>query len=161
MAHVTIEYMILVPVLIAQIFIFPFVATVMLNTWTDQRRSLELQDLTAQLGSSVLQLYYSINHGSISSGSLTMKVDIPAYIDGHYYTITLSNATQPNLSDSPKILKLTLNLIGVDGEATTLVTLGENADWNNSGVYFSNTISLINATKVSDSIHLTFENGGT
>jgi hypothetical protein len=152
--------MILVPVLIMQIFLFPFAAAMIMDTWTTQSRGMELQELTGHLGSQLLQLYYSINHASISSGSLTLKLETPTHIDGYPYTITMINATNPNLTDSPKILKLTLNLIGADAEASTLITLGENAAWNNNAEYHSNLVGLMNATKISDSIWLTFEDGG-
>jgi hypothetical protein len=157
MAQVTIEYMIMVPVLILQIFLFPLTATVIMDVWADQRRSLELKDIAGHLGSSVQQLYFSINRAS--SGSLTMRLDTPPSIDGLGYTITLHNATSPNPEGSAKILNLTLCFMNDKGSTSTLVPLGENAVWHNNVVYFSN-VTTLNATKVSSEIWLTLMDGG-
>ena len=83
----------MIPILIMQIFIFPFAATIIMNTFTDSRRTLELQEIAGQLGSSMQQLYYTINHASISSGSLTAQPDTPSFIDGYSYNVTLLDAT--------------------------------------------------------------------
>ena len=108
MAHITLEYMILIPVLIVQIFIFPFAATAIMNTWTDQHRSLELQEIAGHLGSSVQQLYFTMNRASESGGCLTSTLDTPKTIDNHYYNITLQDVSNP--SSSAKVMKVTLQL---------------------------------------------------
>jgi hypothetical protein len=144
MVQVTLEYMIMIPVLIAQIFIFPFAANAIMSTWVDTRQELSLQETAGHLGSSIQQLYYTINHASISSGSLTLKLDIPTTIEGHGYTITFGNAT----GSDTKILRLTLDLNESTVEASTLVTLGQNAVWQNNAKYSSTSISIINATKI-------------
>ena len=160
MPQVTIEYMIMVPILILQIFLFPIAAATIMGAWSNSRMTLELQEVSGHLGSSMQQLYYTMNHASISSGSLTAKLTVPTTItdgnNGYNYMITLSNAT--NLNSSVKVMNLTLSLIGTSGKASTLVTLGQNAVWNNSA-FKSNNISLINATKSSDTIFLSFQGG--
>lgn len=160
MPQVTIEYMIMVPILILQIFLFPIAAATIMGAWSNSRMTLELQEVSGHLGSSIQQLYYTMNHASISSGSLTAKLDVPTTItdgnNGYNYMITLSNAT--NLNSSVKVMNVTLSLIGTSGKASTLVTLGQNAYWNNSA-FKSNNISLINATKSSDTIFLSFQGG--
>lgn len=160
MPQVTIEYMIMVPILILQIFLFPIAAATIMGAWSNSRMTLELQEVSGHLGSSIQQLYYTMNHASISSGSLTAKLAVPTTItdgnNGYNYMITLSNAT--NLNSSVKVMNLTLSLIGTSGKASTLVTLGQNAYWNNSA-FKSNNISLINATKASGIISLSFQGG--
>ena len=160
MPQVTIEYMIMVPILILQIFLFPIAAATIMGAWSNSRMTLELQEVSGHLGSSMQQLYYTMNHASISSGSLTAKLTVPTTItdgnNGYNYMITLSNAT--NLNSSVKVMNLTLSLIGTSGKASTLVTLGQNAVWNNSA-FKSNNISLINATKSSGIISLSFQGG--
>ena len=160
MPQVTIEYMIMVPILILQIFLFPIAAATIMGAWSNSRMTLELQEVSGHLGSSMQQLYYTMNHASISSGSLTAKLTVPTTItdgnNGYNYMITLSNAT--NLNSSVKVMNLTLSLIGTSGKASTLVTLGQNAYWNNSA-FKSNNISLINATKSSGIISLSFQGG--
>jgi len=149
----------MVPVLIMQIFLFPLTATVIMDTWVDQRRNLELQEIAGHLGSSIQQLYFTINRASISVGSLSSKLDIPTSIDNYHYTVTFRNATNP--SGSTRILNITLNLLKNNVVASTIVTLGENADWNDNSVYYSNSISIINATKTPSVIQLSLVGGST
>ena len=158
MGHVAIEYMILIPVLIMQIFLFPFAATAIMNTWVDQRRSLELQEIAGHLGSSVQQLYFTLNRASKANGCLTSTLDTPATIENFYYNITLQDNSNP--SSSVKVMKITLNLIRATGEASSLVTLGENAAWQD-GVTFRSDVTSIVATESSGSIWLSFEGGAT
>ena len=161
MTQVTLEYMIMIPILILQIFLFPIAAGAIMGAWSNSRMTIELQDISGHLGSSIQQLYYTINHASISSGSLTAKVDVPTTIpDGdksYNYLITLSNATNSN--SAVKVMNLTLSLIGADGQASTLVTLGQNANWQDNSTLNSNTFSLICATKTSSTISLSFQGG--
>jgi len=71
MGHVTIEYMIMLPILILQIFLFPLTANWLMNIWVDSRRTLALQDVAGHLGSTIQQLYFSLNHETISNGKAT------------------------------------------------------------------------------------------
>ena len=158
MAHITIEYMIMVPVLILQIFLFPYAATVIMNTWTDQHRSLELQEIAGHLSSTVQQLYFTMNRASNGSGCLTSTIDTPPTIDNYFYNITLHDISNP--SSSAKVMKITLNLIGANGESSSLITLGNNAAWQDGAVFRSN-VTLISATDQSGSIWLSFEGGAS
>jgi hypothetical protein len=163
LAHVTIEYMIMIPVLIMQIFLFPFTATIIMNAWTDSRITLQLQEITGHLGSSIQQLYYTMNRASISGGSLTIQLDIPlSIVDGaneYRYNITLQHASDlENPENHAQIMNLTLNFVNSKGEASTLITLGENAEWDNITVERSS-ISFINATKTLSAIQLSLEGG--
>jgi hypothetical protein len=158
MAHITIEYMIMIPVLIMQIFLFPYAATVIMDTWVDQHRSLELQEIAGHLSSSVQQLYFTLNRASDGSGCLTATLDTPPTIDNHFYNITLQDISNP--SSSAKVMKITLNLIGANGESSSLITLGSNAAWQDGATFRSNVTSIV-ATEVSGSIWLSFEGGPT
>ena len=82
MAHITIEYMIMIPVLIMQIFLFPIAASVIMNTWGDSTTTIQLQTTAGHMGSSIQQLYYTMNHGSMSDGSMKITLDIPPIING-------------------------------------------------------------------------------
>ena len=157
MANITIEYMIMIPILIMQIFLFPIVASTIMNVWVDQRKTTELQEIAGHMGSSIQQVYYTMNHASISSGTLTASLDTPSLIENHGYTITIHNATNPN--SSVRIMNLTLSLTGTNKQASTLVTLGENAVWQENSTVKSVLVSSINATKTSSSIWLSFEGG--
>ena len=74
MPSITLEYMIMIPVLIAQIFIFPFTASVIMNTWTDSRMTIELQETAGHMGSSIQQLYYMMNHDAMSNGTISISL---------------------------------------------------------------------------------------
>jgi hypothetical protein len=158
--QITIEYMIMVPLLILQIFIFPIAASAIMNAWSNSQMTIELQEVSGHLSSSMQQLYFTMNHASISSGSVTDKLEVPTTIqngnNGYNYMIILSNATNPN--SSVKVMNLTLTLIGTSAKASTIVTLGQNADWNNTSLK-SSKISFINATKSSGNIFLSFQGG--
>jgi hypothetical protein len=160
MVHVTIEYMIMVPVLILQIFLFPFVAASIMNTWDDSASNLQLQEISGHLASSIQQLYYTINHGSIREGTLTVKLDIPILLTSkdhvYNYTITLTDIS-PSDNDA-KIMNLTLSFDSpyIEGSTSTFITLGENADCPNITVNRGD-VSLIKAIKTADTIMISFE----
>ena len=158
MPSITIEYMIMIPVLILQIFLFPITASVIMNTWADSSMTLELQETAGHMGSSIQQLYYTMNHASVPNGTMTITLDTPPLIQGHAYTTTLSHAT--NLDTSLQIMNVTLNLIGTRDQTSTLVTLGQNVDWQENLAFNSTVHSLtMVAHKTSNSIWLSF--GGT
>jgi len=155
---ITLEYMIMIPVLILQIFLFPITASVIMNTWADSSMTLELQETAGHMGSSIQQLYYAMNHASVPNGTMTITLGTPPLIEGHAYTTTLSHAT--NLDTSIQIMNVTLKLIGTRDQTSTLVTLGQNVDWQENLAFNSTAHSLsMVAHKTSNSIWLSF--GGT
>ncbi len=151
MPSIALEYMIMIPVLIAQIFIFPFTASVIMNTWMDSRMTLELQEIAGHLSSSIQQLYYTINHESMASGSMSITLDMPPLIEGHDYTTTLSHVTQ--IDTTYKIMNVTLKLSDSKDQTSTIVTLGQNVDWQNNLSFISGKqpVTLV-ADKSSNSI---------
>ena len=158
MPSITLEYMIMIPVLILQIFIFPLTASVIMNTWADSSMTIELQETAGHMGSSVQQLYYTMNHASIPNGTMTITLDTPPLIQGHAYKTTLSHAT--HLDTSSQIMNVTLKLIGTKDQTSTLVTLGQNVDWQENLTFNSTAHSLsLVAHKTLNSIWLSF--GGT
>lgn len=155
MPSITLEYMIMIPVLILQIFLFPITASVIMNTWADSSMTLELQETAGHMGSSIQQLYYTMNHASVPNGTMTITLDTPPLIQGHAYTTTLSHAT--NIDTSLQIMNVTLNLIGTRDQTSTLVTLGQNVDWQENLAFNSTVHSLtLVAQKTSNSIWLYF-----
>jgi len=158
MPQISIEYMIMIPVLILQIFIFPLTASVIMNSYADSRMTIEIQETAGNMGSSIQQLYYTMNHASMSNGSMKITLDTPPQIEGRAYTTTLTHVT--GVDTSYKVMNVTLKLIGIKDQASTLVTLGQNVDWK-EGLAFNSTahsFSLI-ANKTANSIWLSF--GGT
>jgi hypothetical protein len=158
LGHITIEYMIMIPILILQIFLFPFLASAIMNTYTESRMTLELSETAGHLSSFMQQIYFSLSDTAIATGTIRVNLDTPALIENHPYAITLHNATSPGANS--KIMNITLSFIGAKGSSSTLVTLGENADWQNNSRFLSNSTSpVICASRTSGLIHLSFEGG--
>jgi hypothetical protein len=155
MAHIAIEYMILIPVLILQIFLLPYAASMIMNTWTTSIETASLQDACSHLGSSIQQLYFFLNNPSLSSGTVTNDMDLPRYINNYAY---IGNATLISVSGSGSILQLSLKFMGNTISTTSPVTLGPNARWLNSTFMSNSTNPLINAYKDSNNtIWLSFK----
>lgn len=148
MPHVTIEYMIMMPVMILQIFLLPIVANVLMNTWVDQRRTLALQDVTSHLGSTIQQLYFSLNHNTIPSGTITYSPGLPPFIEDIPYVgnVTLLTGSLP-ASNSNAYLILTAKLVGTSDAVTTTVVLGPNVLWQQSTFMSNSTHACVSAQK--------------
>lgn len=159
MAHVTIEYIIMVPLLILQIFLFPFAATLIMNTWVDSRRTLALQETASHLGSSIQQTYLSLNYTTIPAANVTNKLDVPPFIEGYAYTGTATLRTVTDPAPGSKVLELTLTFKGVEISTTTTVTLGQNVEWKDSTFMSNSTSACLRAEKdgASGTIELYFE----
>jgi hypothetical protein len=138
--------MIMIPILIMQIFLFPLTAGLIMSGWVDSRRTLALKETASHLSSTIQQLYSSLNHATISVGTVTTKLDVPPFIEGYAFS---GNATWRPPLDS-KILDLTLRLMGANVETTASVTLGENAEWGNSTLMSNSTYASINAQKMAN-----------
>ncbi|MCS7124395.1 MAG: hypothetical protein NZ932_03135 [Candidatus Bathyarchaeota archaeon] len=133
MAHITIEYIIMVPILIMQILLFPLTASWLMNVWVDSRRSLALQEVASHLGSVIQQVYFTLNHETIKTGSITQKPDVPPLIENLPYigNATLKTVLDPTLNSS-KVLTIMLRLKGTRTTVTTTVLLGPNVLWRES-----------------------------
>ena len=147
--------MIMIPVLIMQIFLFPIAASVIMDTWGDSNTTIQLQTTAGHMASSIQQLYYTINHGSMADGSMKITLDVPPIINGHAYTTTLSHVT--HLDSSYQIMNVTLKIIGTNVQTSTLVTLGQNVNWNENLAFnsTSHNLSLI-ASKTATSISISY-----
>lgn len=129
MAHVTIEYIIMVPLLILQIFLFPFAASLIMNYWVDSRRTLALQETASHMSSSIQQIYLSLNYTAISAANVTNRLDIPPFIEGYAYAGTAMLRTLTEPVPGSKVLELTLTFKGVSISTTATVALGGNVEW--------------------------------
>ncbi len=151
MAHITIEYMIMIPILIMQIFLFPYTASWIMNIWVDSRRTLALQDAASHLGSTIQQLYFSLNHVTMSAGTLTYSPGLPPFIENYYYVgnATLRQVLDPPLNSS-KVLELTLRLPTTKMMVTTSAVLGPNVLWRESIFMSNSTNACVCAEKFSN-----------
>lgn len=152
MTQVTLEYMIMIPLLILQIFLFPLVANAVMDSWNDSRRDLQLQETAAHFTSTIQQLYYTINHASMN-GSVTIHLDIPLAIEQYPYKISLSHA--PMVTGGYEVMNVTLNFISVESGTSTIVTLGNNVDWQNLNFNSTQANLILTAAKTADQIMLT------
>jgi hypothetical protein len=147
----------MVPLLILQIFLFPFAASVAMNSWVDSRRTLALQETASHLGSSIQQTYLSLNYTTISAGDVTNKLDVPPFIEGYAYTGTATLRTVTDPAPGSKVLELTLTFKGVEISTTTTVTLGQNVEWKDSTFMSNSTTACLQAEKYSNrTIKLSF-----
>src|ERR1700690_2371131 len=97
MAHITLEYLILIPILILQIFLLPYLASAFMNSWSTSNQTLALQDASSHIRSSIQQLYFFLNNPSVSTGTVTNNIGTPQYIGNHAY---IGNATLISVSGS-------------------------------------------------------------
>ncbi|MBC7130047.1 hypothetical protein H5T51_02355 [Candidatus Bathyarchaeota archaeon] len=150
MAHITIEYMIALPILIVQIILFPLTANWLMNIWVDSRRTLALEEAASHLGSTLQQMYFTLNHDSVPAGTkITQNPGLPPFIESYHYIVSakLRTTLDPALNSS-KILTLTAELKGTGRNITTTVLLGINAVWIDSLFVSNSTSAYIIAEKL-------------
>lgn len=134
MPHVTIEHVILVPLLFIQILVFPFAASMMVSIWAEAHRKVELKDAANHLASVIQQLYLSANREEILAGNITQASTLPPTISSYPYTATGSL----RVSDSSRVLTLFLTLEEVENTVTANAVLGSNVLWMEGSVFRSN-----------------------
>jgi hypothetical protein len=128
----------MIPILILQILLFPIVASYLMNVWVDSRRTLVLQDAASNMGSTIQQMYFALNHPTIPAGTTSNQFGLPPYIDGYPYT---ANATlQPSgaATNSSQVLQITVRLVTTKYVVTSSVLLGSIAQWNGTTIFMSN-----------------------
>jgi hypothetical protein len=150
MANITIEYVILVPLLILQIFLLPYATSLIMSSWSTSSETLALQDASSRVGSSIQQLYFFLNQTSIPSGNVTSSMNIPRFINNYAYT---GKATLPS---SSSVLQLTLKFMGNSISVTSPVNLGQNVKWQSSSFKSNSTTACIQACKYSNNTILLY-----
>ena len=157
MPQITIEYMIMVPMLILQIFLFPMTASWIMGNWVESRQTLALEETASHLGSSIQQVYSALNHDSISTGTVRSSLAISPFIEGYAYT---GNASlRAAAVNSSQFLDLTVRFMGSTIEATTSITLGSNVNWDADSDFMSNSTNanLVAVKMSNDTILMYFE----
>lgn len=155
MPSVTIEYVILIPLLFTQIIVFPLVASTMTNSWQDSQRDVALQDVANNLVSTIQQLYLTVNRDEILDGNITQASNIPATVDSYPYTAIASLSSDPDVA---KILTVTLTLDNLGNTVNASVVLGHNVYWVGSILNSNSGDNYINVEK--ENGDLTFSFGG-
>jgi hypothetical protein len=150
MAQITIAYLIMIPVFIVQIIVFPYVTSILMNICVDSRRTIAIEEAANHLSSSMEQLYFSVNHDTIAAGKVTYTLDLPRYIEDYYYT---GNATLQTGSADPngsRILGITLKYVGAGISTSVLAIFGGNMEWKNSSFQSNSKSACITAEKQSN-----------
>lgn len=150
MAHVTIEYVIMLPILILQIILFPLTASWIMNIWVESRRSLALEEVAGHLGSTIQQVYFTLNHATVSELKFIQKPEVPQFIEDIPYIVSATLKTVQSSPNSSRILELTLKLKGAGTTVKTTVLLGQNAVWQESTFISNSASACIQAEKYSN-----------
>lgn len=137
MPHVTIEHVILIPLLFIQIIVFPLAASIMTSNWADSLRDTALKNAANNLAGTIQQLYLSVDQEEILAGNVTQASTLPPTIESHLYTAVGSLSTSAD-SNSSKILTLSLTLERFRNTATANAVLGPNVLWEEESVLQSN-----------------------
>jgi hypothetical protein len=160
LVSVTIEYVILIPLLFTQMIVFPLVASTMTSSWQNSQRNVELQDAADHLASTIQQLYLTINGDDVLAGTVNQSSTLPITVSSYPYTATcsLSNPPDPNAT---KILTVTLTLDEVHNTVTAKAVLGPNVQWTASTFRSTSADASIIVQKLDDTEHtLVFSFGG-
>jgi len=149
LTNVTIEYVIMIPILILQVILFPIAAGLLMNVWVGSRRTIALQEAASNLGSTMQQIYSELNQAAIPVGTSIMQgSSAPAFIEGYSYTGTAKlQAASGSALNSSKVLKITLSLETAGISVSTLVIVGKNVQWSQSTFESNSTNAGILAQK--------------
>jgi len=154
MTHVGMEYVIMVPVLIIQVILLPLSTSWIMTNWTDSRMLVELQDAANTIGSTIEQMYLSLNRDDVLPGTITKAFNVPTTIESHIYLATGALRT----ANSTKILNLYFTLQGTAIKANSSVTLGPNVAWQSSTFRSNSTNACVRVLKAVNGL-LTFSFG--
>lgn len=128
----------MIPILILQIFLFPIVASYLMNVWVDSRRTLVLQDAASNMGSTIQQMYFALTHTTIPAGTASDQFGLPPYIDGYFYVANAMLQPSSYAAGSSQVLTITVRLATTKYEVTSSVLLGSGAQWDTTTTFMSN-----------------------
>ena len=158
MPSVTIEYVILIPLLFTQVLVFPFVASTITSNWQDSQRDVELQDAANHLASTIQQLYLTINRDEVLECTVTQASPVPRTVGSYPYDATGSLSSLS--ANSTRFLSVTLTLDEVGNTATAAAVLGPNVSWTDSSLRSTSTDAYIKVQKFSNGT-IDFSFGGS
>jgi len=137
--------------------LFPLTANWLMNMWVDSRLTQALKDSASRLGSTVLQLYSSLNHATIQTGTMLSKPNLPALVENYYYLGTATLRPASSQANSSLILTITLNLAQTQIKVDSSVTLGPYVHWENSTFINNSANAVVSAQKLDNgTINLKF-----
>ncbi len=159
MVSITIEYVILIPLLFTQVIIFPLVASTMTNSWQDSQRDVALQDVANHVASTIQQLYLTANRDEILTGNINQFTNLPVSISSYPYSVTAALSSPPD-PDAVRVLTVTVTLDDLDNVVNAAAVLGSNVEWVESTLRSNSVNASINVAKDADG-DLTFSFGGS
>ncbi len=146
MPHISVEYTIMVPILLMQVIFVPMAVGWMMDAWVNRRRETALQDVASHMGTTIQQLYLSLNRAEIAPGTTTQTSNVPALVESFPYRATASHRKVENST----LIDLSLALTGASVAATTRVILGPNVLWQPSTFLSNSASAKIEVTKFSN-----------
>ena len=129
MVSVTIEYVILIPLLFTTVIIFPMVAERMTSEHQKSQLSIELQSVADHMASTVQQLYLTLNGEDILTGTVTQASPVPVTVGGYPYTVE-GQLSSPD--GSARVFTAFLTLDDIGNTVTASAVLGPNVLWTDS-----------------------------
>ena len=146
MVHVSMEYAIMVPVLLVQVILIPVATGWMMDVWVVKRRETALQDVASHMGTTIQQLYFSLGREEIAAGTTTQTTNVPPFIESIPYIVTASESRIGNTT----LVDLNLALMGTDIAVNSRVILGPNVQWEQSTFVSDSTSASIRVRKFSN-----------
>jgi len=159
MVSITIEYVILIPLMFTQVIILPLVASTMTNSWQDSQRDVALQDIANHVASTIQQLYLTANRDEILTGNINQSTNLPVSISSYPYSVIASLSSPPD-PDAVRVLTVTVTLDDLDNTVNAVAVLGSNVQWVESTLRSNSADASINVAKDADGV-LTFSFGGS
>lgn len=136
MPHASIEYAIMLPILIMQVILIPVATGWMIDNWTTRRREISLQDIASHMATIIQQLYFSLDSKDVTAGITTQATNMPSHVESIPYKILASDSKFENTTT----IHLNLTLIGTSVNSLDQIILGPNAFWEEGSVFMSNSI---------------------
>jgi len=140
------EYAIMVPVLLVQVILIPVATGWMMDVWVVKRRETALQDVASHMGTTIQQLYFSLDREEIAAGTTTQTTNVPPFVESIPYIVTASDTRIGNTT----LVDLHLALMGTDIAVTSRVTLGPNVLWEQTTFVSDSTSASIQVQKFSN-----------
>ena len=158
MVSVTIEYVILIPLLFTTVIVFPLVANRMTTDYQQTQLGIELQDVADHMASTIQQLYLTVNGQEILTGTITKASPVPVTVGAYPYTVE-GSLNDPG-DGSAKVFTAILTLDELGNTVTASAVLGTNVLWADSTLRSTSMDASIVVQKYSNGT-LGFSFGGT
>jgi hypothetical protein len=146
MPHISMEYAIMTPILIIQVILIPMATGWMTDVWVEQRRETALRDAGSHMGTTIQQLFFSLDREEIAAGITTQTANVPPFIESIPYIITASSTRVGNAT----LVDLYLALMGTNIAVSSRVTLGPNVLWEQSTLVSNSASASIQVQKFSN-----------